>query len=58
VHRFELVGQNGEQNAKSMKSGQKILCNLSAKAQGTRDTAIFFSAFLCALRISALKIEN
>jgi hypothetical protein len=40
-----------------MKSGQKILCNLSAKAQGTRDTAIFFSAFISALRISALKIK-
>jgi hypothetical protein len=41
-----------------MKNGQKIMDNLSAKAQRTRDTAVFFSAFLCALRVSALKIEN
>jgi hypothetical protein len=38
-----------------MKNEQKIMDNLNVKAQGARDTAIFFSAFLCALCISALK---
>jgi hypothetical protein len=53
VHHFELVGQKTLQMQRGMKNGQKILCNLSAKAQGTMDAAFFslrFSARSASLR--------
>jgi hypothetical protein len=53
VHRFELVGQKTLQMQRGMKNGQKIIGNLSAKAQETRDTAVFslrFSARSASLR--------
>jgi hypothetical protein len=41
-----------------MKNGQKKHGQFKRKGAGDNGYSVFFSAFLCALCISALKIEN